>query len=50
MFVSSMDSKKRIFSSRSIQNFLYEMTNQIVFEFLVKRTGQKLCRFRQNQV
>ncbi|EQA62355.1 hypothetical protein LEP1GSC062_3483 [Leptospira alexanderi serovar Manhao 3 str. L 60] len=45
MFVSSMDSKKRIFSSRSIQNFLYEMTNQIVFEFLIKKTGQKTMSF-----
>ncbi|EMM74791.1 hypothetical protein LEP1GSC038_0751 [Leptospira weilii str. 2006001855] len=45
MFVSSMDSKKRIFSSRSIQNFLYEMTNQIVFEFLIKRTDQKTMSF-----
>ncbi|EKR98841.1 hypothetical protein LEP1GSC125_3872 [Leptospira mayottensis 200901122] len=36
---SSMDSKKRIFSSQSIQNFLCKMTNQIVFEFLVKKTS-----------
>ncbi|ALO25083.1 hypothetical protein LEP1GSC191_0593 [Leptospira borgpetersenii serovar Mini str. 201000851] len=45
MFGSLMDSKKRIFSSRSIQNFLYEMTNQIVFEFLIKKTSQKTMSF-----